>query len=65
MEILRANNKEIEDLLESLRVPRTEATTLEKPLTLEFTELIHEIVTILLYRDLGKLELTILSPILL
>lgn len=55
MEILRANNKEIEDLLGSLRVPRTEATTLENPLTLEFMEMIHEIVIILPSRYLEKL----------
>lgn len=62
MEMLRASNNDMDDLLTSLWVPRTEATTLERPLILEFTKLIHKMVIVLFPRDLGKLELVILHP---
>lgn len=62
MKILRAKNKEMEDLLASMEGPRTKATSVEKSLILEFTELIYEMVIILMPRDLEKLELTIIAP---
>lgn len=33
--------KEMKELLANLRVPKIKVTTLERPLTVEFTELIH------------------------
>lgn len=59
---MRTIKKEIKDLLASLRVPIIEATTLERPLTLEFTNLIYEMVIVLLPRDLGKLKVDIRPP---
>lgn len=44
LEALRASNSKIEGLLAHLRILRTDALILERPINLEFTELILKIV---------------------
>lgn len=56
MEILRYSNREMKEILAQLRILKTDATTPEKPLNLQFTELIQEIVIVLLSLELSKLE---------
>lgn len=62
LEALRSSNREIEELLDQLRIPIIDALTKERPLYIEFTELIHEKVIILMPQEHSKLELDLNLP---
>lgn len=55
LEALKETNKELEDLLSYLRVPRLEVLDMVVPLTLELREAVQEIMTILLPLGLGRI----------
>ncbi|KAF3656397.1 hypothetical protein FXO37_15493 [Capsicum annuum] len=57
LEILRASNKELDKFLSQLRVPRSEVLNMVDPLTLELTESVQKIVTILISLGLTELAL--------
>lgn len=52
----------MEGLQAQLRIPKTDALTLERPVSLECMELIHELVIILSPQELSKLELKLNLP---
>lgn len=57
MKALQESNGELEGLLAQLRIPKTDVFTLERPVNLEFKDLIHEMAIILLPQLLIKLDL--------
>lgn len=59
MEILKENNREMEIILASLKVPRTDVITLEKTLTLKFKDLISQVTIVFLPQDLTLFNLEI------
>lgn len=59
MEELKKNNLELQRILASLRVSRTEAVTLRKPLHLTFENVVSEMVIVLMPQDLKLLDLEI------
>lgn len=59
LDLLRASNKEIEALLASIKVPKIDATTLDRALTLEFTKVVQEMIIKILTLGLTKLRLGI------
>lgn len=59
---LRKSNREMKNLLAQLRIPKTDVLTLERPVSLDFEGLLHEIVIVLLPQDLSKLEISLGMP---
>lgn len=60
MEALRENNIEMEKIISTLKVPKTDVVTIEKPLTHVFEDLISDIIIVLRTIDLNKVDLEIL-----
>ena len=59
IEALKENNLELENILASLKVPKTEAITLERPIHLTFEDLVSELTIVLIPQGLTMLELEI------
>lgn len=59
---LRQNNQEMENILDSLRTPRTEGETLGKPLHLTFKDVTSEMTIILIPQELNLINLEIVPP---
>ncbi|KAM3246473.1 hypothetical protein P3L10_008240 [Capsicum annuum] len=59
---LQENNREMEKILVSLKIPRIDVITLEKTLTLKFENVVREMEIILLPLDLTKFSLEIYPP---
>lgn len=62
IEILRESNREIEKILDTLKVSQTEVVNLGKPPKYLFEELISELLIVLLPQDLYKFDLEIKLP---
>lgn len=60
LERTERKQQEMESLLASMRVPKTNVLTLEKLVTLEFVELVNEMVVVLCLISLMKFEIGIL-----
>lgn len=58
LEALRASNRDMEEFLSQLRVPRIEILNLVEPLELELTEPVQEIMIILIPLGLAGLGIT-------
>ncbi|KAF3644148.1 hypothetical protein FXO37_21585 [Capsicum annuum] len=62
LEALREGNVELERILQTLKVPRIKAITLERPVHLTFKEVTREIVILLIPKEINNLDLKIITP---
>lgn len=62
MKALRQNNREMEKILATLKVPKAEVLTLDRTFTHSFEDLINVMLMVFIPLDLNKIDLQILIP---
>lgn len=60
LKAIQGNNREMKKILSSLKTPKTDVLTLERPLNHSFEDLISKIMLILLLIELNKFDLEII-----